>query len=148
MGPVAIAGLSLEGLGPFCLHPRMKNFAVAGLLLVALMLGGTGCYRTLDNRSRAGVPFKKDKINGQYERSAQQVQDAARRVLQFNGTLLSDDIVNNVLIGKIDTRTVYVRLTEIEPALTTVTVQARGKGGVADVDLAAEIEKQIALNLR
>lgn len=126
----------------------MRNFAAVCVVLTAVALATPGCYRTLDNRSRAGVPFKKDKISGQYERTADQVQGATRNVLRFNGTLLSDDIVNRVLIGKIDTRTVYVKLTELEPALTLVTVQARAKGGTADVDLAAEIEKQIALNLR
>ena len=78
------------------------------------------------------MPFTKDKINGQYERSLDQVQAAARKVLQYNGQLASDDIVNRVLVGKIDTRTVYVRLTELEPAVTAVTVQARRKGGGAD----------------
>lgn len=126
----------------------MKNFAAACALLTALVIATPGCYKTLDDRSRAGVPFKKDRIGGQYERSIDQVQVAARKVLQFNGTLTSDDIVNRVLVGKIDTRTVYVRLTELEPNLTAVLVQARTKGGGADVDLAAEIDKQIAINLR
>ncbi|MBL9135779.1 MAG: hypothetical protein JNK85_07925 [Verrucomicrobiales bacterium] len=126
----------------------MKNFAAACALLTALVIATPGCYKTLDDRSRAGVPFKKDRIGGQYERSIDQVQVAARKVLQFNGTLTADDIVNRVLVGKIDTRTVYVRLTELEPNLTSVLVQARTKGGGADVDLAAEIDKQIAINLR
>ena len=127
---------------------RMKNFAAAGALLAALLIATPGCYRTLDNRSRAGMPFTKDKINGQYERALDQVQAAARKVIQYNGQLVSDDIVNRVLVGKIDTRTVYVGLAELEPAVTRVTVQARTRGGGADVDLAAEIEKQIALQLR
>ncbi len=128
--------------------PRMKNVAVAWVLLAALVVTAPGCYRTLDQRSKAGVPFSKDKISGQYERSLEQVQNAARKVLQYNGTLASDDIVNRVLVGKIDTRTVYVRLTEFEPSLTGVTVQARTKSGAPDIELAAEIEKQIALNLK
>jgi hypothetical protein len=126
----------------------MKNFAAACALLTALVIATPGCYKTLDDRSRAGMPFKKDRIGGQYERSIDQVQVAARKVLQFNGTLTADDIVNRVLVGKVDTRTVYVRLTELEPNLTAVLVQARTKGGGADVDLAAEIDKQIAINLR
>ncbi|MCC7377180.1 MAG: hypothetical protein IT581_21135 [Verrucomicrobiales bacterium] len=126
----------------------MKNFAAACALLTALVIATPGCYKTLDDRSRAGMPFKKDRIGGQYERSIDQVQVAARKVLQFNGTLTADDIVNRVLVGKVDTRTVYVRLTELEPNLTSVLVQARTKGGGADVDLAAEIDKQIAINLR
>ena len=126
----------------------MKHFAVVLALLAGLLVTNTGCYQTMDNRSKMGVPFKKDKIAGQYERSIDQVQDGARKVLKFNGTIVSDDIVNRVLVGKVDTRTVYVKLTELEPTLTQVLVQARTKGGGADIDLAAEIDKQIALQLR
>ncbi len=126
----------------------MKNLVAAAALLLAIAIVTPGCYRTLDQRSKAGVPFKKDRIGGQYERSIDEVQAAARKVLQFNGTLTSDDVVSRVLTAKVDTRTVYVGLTELEPRLTGVTVQARTKGGGADVDLAAEIDKQIALNLR
>jgi len=126
----------------------MKHFAVVLALLAGLLVTSTGCYQTMDNRSKMGVPFKKDKIAGQYERSIDQVQAGAREVLKFNGTIVSDDIVNRVLVGKVDTRTVYVKLTELEPTLTQVLVQARTKGGGADIDLAAEIDKQIALQLR
>ena len=126
----------------------MKNFAAALTLLTALLIATPGCYKTMDNRSKMGVPFTKDKIAGQYERSIEVVQTAARKVLQFNGTVISDDIVSRVLVGKVDTRTIYVRLVELEPNLTSVTVQARNKGGRPDIDLAAEVEKQIALNLR
>jgi hypothetical protein len=126
----------------------MKNLAAACALLTALVIATPGCYQTLDNRSRAGVPFKKDKIGGQYERTLDQVQTAARKVLQFNGTLVSDDVITRVLVGKVDTRTVYVKLTEVEPNITGVTVQVRTRGGLSDLDLAAEIDKQIALNLR
>ncbi len=126
----------------------MKNFAAALALLAVVSVATPGCYTTMDNRSKMGVPFKKDKISGQYERGIDQVQAAARTVLQFNGTPISDDVINRVLVGKVDTRTVYVKLTELEPNLTGVTVQARTKSGGADIDLAAEIEKQIALHLR
>lgn len=126
----------------------MRNLVAACALSAALVIATTGCYKTLDNRSKAGVPFSKDKIKGQYERTIDQVQAAARKVLLYNGQIVSDDIVNRVLVGKVDTRTVYVGLATIDAAQTSVTVQARTKGGGADVDLAAEIEKQIALNLR
>jgi hypothetical protein len=126
----------------------MKNFAAVCAVLTALLIATPGCYKTMDNRSKMGGVFKKDRLAGQYERSLDQVQVAARKVLQYNGTLTSEDIVNRILVGKVDTRTVYVKLVEIEPNLTQVTVQARTKGGSGDIELAAEIEKQIALNLR
>jgi hypothetical protein len=138
------------GRSPFVCIWAMKILSGVAVLVsaIAISVATSGCYKTMDNRSKMGVPFSKDKMGGQYERPVDQVQAAARKVLQFNGTIIADDIINRVIVGKIDTRTVYVKLTELEPALTGVTVQARNKSGSADVDLAAEIDKQIALNLK
>ena len=46
-----------------------------------------------------------------------------------------------------DNRSVYVRVDEVEPGVSRVQVQAIRKGGAGDVDLAAEIDKLIALKL-
>lgn len=107
-----------------------------------------GCYSTMEGRTRAGVPLAKDKIEGRYERPLAQVYPAARKVLEFNGTLRGDDTVTKTLEARIDTRYVWVKLDEIEPNLTRVLVQARTKNGGTDIDLAHEIEKQIALQLK
>ena len=94
------------------------------------------------------MPLAKDKMEGRYERPLAQVYPAARKVLEFNGTLRGDDIVTKTLEARIDTRYVWVKLDEIEPNLTRVVVQARTKNGGTDIDLAHEIEKQIALQLK
>ncbi|MDB6023178.1 MAG: hypothetical protein JWQ04_3035 [Pedosphaera sp.] len=109
----------------------------------------TGCVETVDGRSEAGVPFIKDKVQGQYERSVPQVVDAARAVLKFNGQLTSDNSVNNSLEAKINQVTVWVKVDEIDSVkpITRVQVQTRGRAGGPDVDLAHEVEKQIALQL-
>jgi hypothetical protein len=49
--------------------------------------------------------------------------------------------------GKVNQRTVWVRIEAIDPKVTAVTVQTRTPGGGSDIDLAHEIEKQIALKL-
>jgi hypothetical protein len=120
----------------------LKLLAISCLLTV-----GAGCVSTVDGRVRAGVPFVKDKIESRYERPLDQVMAAARETLQFNGTLYSEDVVNKSLEGKVDTRTIWVKLDEPEPSITRVVVQVRTKGGRSDVDLASEIDKQIALRL-
>ena len=85
----------------------------------------------------------------QYERAIHEVRAAVRKVLQARGTLVNEDPDNRgPLVGRVDSRTVYVTLTSIEPTRTGVRVQARARGGGADTELAADIEKQIALNLR
>jgi hypothetical protein len=72
---------------------------------------------------------------------------AAKAVLGTIGTVVSHDVIKNVVTAKVDNRTVWVRVYEVEPRLSAITVQARSKGGAADVDLASEVDKQIALYL-
>lgn len=126
----------------------MKRALLAALLLSATVSLTTGCYSSLDGRSRAGVPFKRDRLEGRYERTAAQATAAARQVLSFNGTIISDDIVNGVLVAQIDRRRAFVEISEIEPGVTRVLVQVRTRSGGADIELAAELQKQIALRLQ
>lgn len=113
-----------------------------------------GCVETVDGRSQAGVPFVKDRVQGSYERSVPQVVNAARAVLKYNGTMTMDNVVNNTLEAKVAHSgvgqvTVLVRVEELDPAkpITKVEVEARTRAGAPDLDLAHELEKQIALQL-
>lgn len=126
----------------------MKRKLFALLAVGCLALLAAGCYSTVEGRSRGGVPFSRDTVDGRYERPIAQVYPAARKVLEYNGTLRGDNTVTKVLEARIDTRTIWVKLEELEPNLTHVIVQARTKGGGTDLDLAHEIEKQIALQLK
>lgn len=121
---------------------QMKNaFAlVTAVCLTALLVG---CVSTVDGRSRPGMPMAMDIKESSYERPVDQIFTAAKEVLKYNGTLVSENRVNNSLEAKIDTRTVWVAVEEIEPKVSRVRVQARTKGGRGDMDLAAEIDKQI-----
>lgn len=95
-----------------------------------------------------GVPLIKDTIESRYERPVDQIFAAAKEVLRFNGTLYGENTISKTLEAKIDTRTVRVAVDEVEPKVSRVRVQARKKGGVGDIYLASEIDKQIALRLR
>lgn len=128
---------------------------ILGLLLMTTLAGlVAGCVETVDGRSTAGVPFVKDRIQGSYERSVPQVVTAARTVLKYNGQLTMDNVVNNTLeatvihngVGRVN---VLVHVEELDAAkpITKVEVEARTRAGVPDVDLAHEIDKQIALQL-
>lgn len=116
---------------------------LAAMMLVAVF---AGCYSGVDGRKRVGPPSK-DKIESRYERSVDQVFAAAKEVLRFNGTLYGENTIAHTLEAKVDTRTVLVSVDEVEPKITRVIVQARKKNKMGDVDLAAEIDKQIALRL-
>ena len=126
----------------------MKTKLFVGLIAIFAVAGLTGCVSTVDGRSRAGLPFSKDTIEGRYERPASQIFDASKKVLEFNGKLTSENTINHSMEARIDTRTVWVIVDEVEPKVSRVRVQARKKGGAGDVELAAEIEKQIALQLK
>lgn len=126
-------------------HPmKLRVFTMAAL--AALMMVGSGCYSSLDGRMKAGFPVK-DTIVARYERPVEQIFQAAKQVLQYNGTLTSENTITKTLEAKIDTRTVWVKVDLVEPSISRVQVQARLKGGGADLDLASEIDKQIALQL-
>ena len=123
------------------------------LALIGASLIGAGCVSTVTGRTSFGVPFVKDSVEGHYERPLDQVYDAAKEVVKFNGTLVNESILHTetnmvkTVEGKVNQRSVWIRVEAMDPRVTGVAVQTRTKGGGTDVDLAHEIEKQIALKL-
>jgi hypothetical protein len=115
---------------------------------------GLGCVSTVNDRTTAGVPFVKDKMQGRYDRPADQVFTAAREVIKDNGVLVNETTIYSqtnaikTVQGKVNQRTVWIRVQEVDPKYTDVTVQTRTPGGGTDIDLAHELEKQIALKLK
>ena len=118
---------------------------LAGLCLLALTVG---CYHTVDGRNRTGKPFSKDQLESRYERPSDQVFAAAKEVLAFSGTLTGENTIAKTLEAKVDNNRVWVKVDEVEPNICRVIVQARKGGGGGNVDLASEIDKQIALQLQ
>ena len=125
----------------------------SALIAVSLIGAGLGCVPTVTGRSTGGVPFVKDAVEGHYERSVDQVFEAAKEVVKFNGTLVNESILHSetntvkTVEGKINQRNVFVRVEPMDPKVTGVVVQTRTKSGGTDLDLAHEVEKQIALKL-
>ncbi len=117
------------------------------LLAIILLVVGTGCVKTVSGGSKAGVPLVKDTIESRYNRPVDEIFKAARQVLELHGTLTGENTINASLEAQVDNRSVFVRVDEVEPAVSRVQVQARRKGGAGDIDLAAEIDKMIALKL-
>lgn len=118
------------------------------LTAAAMTVFFTGCVKTVDGHMKAGVPFIKDKIVSSYERPVAQIFAAAKEVIAANGTLNREDTINKTVEGKVNQRTVFVKVAEVDPNVTQVIVQVRSKAGVSDIDLAAELDKQIALRLK
>jgi hypothetical protein len=126
----------------------MKKNLVALLVVSGLAVLIAGCVSTLDGRMKAGVPFQKDRLEYRYERPADQIFAAAKEELQFIGKVTREDTVNKVLEAKVDTRTVWVKVKEVDPKVSSVAVQARTRCGGGDVGLASEVNTRIALRLK
>ena len=96
----------------------------------------------------------KDKIEGRYERPVDEVFNAAKDVIRANGTLTKESILSSetnvvkAVEGRVNQRSVWVRVEQIDPKVSSVQVQARTKAGGTDIDLAHQLEKEIALKLR
>lgn len=118
-----------------------KNlFAISMAACLAFLF--SGCVGTVDGGSKAGMPLAKDTIESRYEKPVDQIFNSAKDVLKLNGTLVKENTINHSLEAKVDTRTVWVAVDEVEPKVSRVRVQARTKTG-GDIDLASEIDKQI-----
>jgi hypothetical protein len=127
----------------------MKTKIFAWVMLAGLAGLIAGCVETADGRKQPGVPFVRDSVERRYDRSVAEIFDAAKKVLAADGVLVSENTLNHSLEGRIDQSSVWVRVDEVDAAKpdTRLTVQARTKGGVADRDLAYEVDKRIALRL-
>jgi len=146
----------LDGFsGSDCIARMKKKFLVSSMIIAAAgaVLIGAGCVHTVTDRTTAGVPFVKDTVEGRYERPLDQVYDAAKDVVKFNGTLVNESILHTetnmvkTVEGRVNQRRVWVRVEAVDPKVTGVAVQTRNPSGGTDIDLAHEIEKQIALKL-
>lgn len=107
----------------------------------------TGCVSTVDGRHQAGVPFTKDRVEGRYERTPQDLWTASKDVLKYLGTITSEDSLRSTIEANVDTRKVWVLVEPVDAKLSHVIVQARTKGGGGDLELAAHIDKLIAVRL-
>lgn len=112
-----------------------------------------GCVRTVSDTRTAAVPFVKDRIEGRYERTVPDVYEAALHVIKFNGTLQNEvilhqnDVIVRAMEGRVNQRRVWIRVEPVDSKVTSVTVEARTSAGGTDMNLAYELEKQIALQL-
>ena len=126
---------------------KMKNFkSVFAVALSAAALLTAGCVSTPDGHTTGGMPFLKDSLTRRYQRPVEQLVTATRYVLTHNGKLSVDNSVDNTFKAKVNERDVWVKITKVDDKTTQLVVKVRTSVG-ADIDLAAELDKQIALQL-
>jgi hypothetical protein len=135
-----------------CISP-MKIKLITFLSLAGLTWLVAGCINTVGGTRAAAIPFTKDSVEARYQRPIDQVYSAAREVLGRNGTIASASnlygMTNDVrvLSAKVQQGNVWIRVEGVDPHLTDIIVQARTSHGVADLRLAHEIDKEVALEL-
>ncbi len=120
------------------------------IALVVVCLGAgvlAGCVDTVDGRHRAGMPFQQDRAEGRYARPVDDLWTAAKDVMKYHGRINSEDLARQSLQGNVDERHVWISVDAIDDKLSRVIVQARTKGGFADMQMAAYLEKEIAVRL-
>ena len=122
-------------------------------LLAGAAIVAAGCVSTVTDQRTFASTWSKDTITARYPRTTEQVYHAASYVVSQDGTLTREFITpgTNVvrsLEGKVNQRTVWIKVSEVTPQLTQVEVQARGDWGGSDVDTASQLDKEIALYLQ
>ena len=130
----------------------MKTKFFAALAGAALLTGG--CVKTVSDTHTPALTWNRDRVTGRYERSVDEVYRAAFAVVKTDGVVVQEyiphDTSNNArsLQGKVNQCNVWIRVAaEDDPKITSVVVEARTKWGSSNIDLAHELEKEIALQL-
>ena len=131
---------------------KKKIFIVLAAAAVAT-LAVTGCVQTVSDTDTFALTPGRDSVSGRYQRSVDQVYQAAKTVISRDGVMVKEyvphEYTNTVLQlqGRVNDRNVWVRVEQVDPRVSQVDVEARSKYGTADVDLVHELEKEIALEL-
>ena len=129
------------------MRTRILAVSLGALAIVA------GCVSTVNDRHAVGVPLVKDKFEGRYQRSVDQVYSASVDVVKTLGTVSRESVINpgtnevKAIEGKVNARKIWVRVQAVDPNITSVIVQARTGAGGTDLPLTHEIEKEIAIKL-
>ena len=131
---------------------KKKIFIVLAAAAMAT-LAVTGCVQTVSDTNTFALTPGRDTVSGRYQRSVDQVYQAAKTVISRDGVMVKEyvphEYTNTVLQlqGRVNDRNVWVRVEQVDPRVSQVDVEARSKYGTADVDLVHELEKEIALEL-
>ena len=134
-----------------CIGGKMKTKIFAAIVGITIVTAG--CVSTVTDTHTAAVPLQRDRVEGRYQRPVDQVYQASVQVIQNNGVVITEfiphDTTNTVrsLRGKANQCDVWLRVEAVDPQVTQVTVEARTKWGGSNIDLAHELEKEIALQL-
>jgi hypothetical protein len=119
--------------------------ALCSAALSAAALFVSGCVSTPAGGTTFGLPSK-GTSTARYPRTVEQVVTATRIVLSRNGKVSVDNVIDNSYKAKINERDVWVKITKVDDKITQLVIMVRGNL-TGDIDLAHDLDKQIALQL-
>jgi len=123
------------------------------LALAAIAVMTAGCITTVSDTKVVGNPMGRDSVGGVYPRPVDEVYRAAVQVINNDGKLLTEyiphDTTNTVraFMGQVNQDKVWVRVEAVDPQTSQISVEARTKWGNQNLDLAHELDKEVALQL-
>lgn len=121
-------------------------------LIAGAIVAVTGCVSTVNDSHSFATTWSQDTITARYNRSMDQVYQAAVNVVHKNGVIVREFItpgtnITRSLSAKVNQKNVWIRVVPVDGRTTQVEVQARSSWGVSDVALSSEINTEIALEL-
>ena len=93
------------------------------------------------------MPLQKDSDEARYARPVPDVWTAAKDAIKQHGRLNSEDVERQSLQGNVDERHIWISVEAVDNSLSRVVVQARTKSGFADMQMAAYLQREIAVRL-
>jgi hypothetical protein len=129
----------------------MKKMIFAAFAVAVIVTAG--CVHTVSDTSTFTMTFGKDTLSNRYQRSMDQVYQAAYAVISHDGVVLTEyiphDNTNAVrsLMGKVSDCNVWVRCESVGPQTSQVDVESRTKFGASNLDLSHELATEISLQL-
>jgi hypothetical protein len=122
-------------------------------ILAAVALAAAGCVSTVTDEQPGSMPAYRDRIDAHYDQPLNKVYAAAKRALNSYGNITREGSLlvsgNEVLTleGLLNQKRVWMRAEATKPGATKVTIQIRAPMGGTDLEMARELEKQIAFEL-
>lgn len=123
------------------------------LLGLVVALGLVGCVHTVTENQPGQLPAYRDRLEMSYQKPVDVVFEAAKRALTSFGNITAEGKVftgtNEVRVveGAVNGRSVFMRLEQIDPQVTSAIIQVRTKMGGTDLRIAKDIVQRIPVEL-
>jgi len=122
-------------------------------LALTMALGLTGCVHTVTENRPGQLPAYRDRLEVRYQKPLDVVFEASKRALTSFGNITAEGKVyattNEVRIveGMVNGRSIYMRVEQIDPVVTSAIVQVRTSMGGTDLRIAKNLVQRMAIEM-